>query len=420
MRAAFATLGCKVNQAESAAMEGLLAGSGAEVVPFEEKADLYIINTCSVTAKSDYQSRQLVRKASRSGGQVIATGCYAELKQDELIKAAAGAALFISNQEKQHIVQFINHLPFNSTLSEPLSETSCSSPSRFFYSSSRSRAFLKVQDGCDSYCAYCIVPFARGRSRSLPINEALEAFNRLAEQGYQEVVFTGIHTGRYGRDFGTAYTLFNLVDKASQARPDIRIRLSSIEAEEFDPAFINMIQNRRLCPHLHIPLQSGSDEVLKLMNRKASVAYFKELVLAAAKQAPGIAIGTDVITGLPGESEKAFQMTYELLETLPISYFHVFPFSSRPGTLAEQMKNQVPVEVRKKRAALLRQLSQKKQLAYTVSFYGKLLDVITEDTCDSSYLRGLSHNYLKVLVRKNGAQSFRQRIQARFADTVRG
>lgn len=417
MKVAFATLGCKVNQAESAAMEGLLKNSGIEIVPFEARADYYIVNTCSVTSKSDYQSRQMIRRASRLGGQVIATGCYAELKQDEL-KKAVEAVHFVKNLEKSNIVKLIKALSKNDKQNNSLSDDAHKS-TRFFYSSSRSRAFLKVQDGCDSFCAYCIVPLARGRSRSIPFKQALESFNHLASQGCKEIVFTGIHIGRYGRDLKPPPTLFDLVSEASRICPDIRIRLSSIEAQEFDSAFIDMIKDNSLCPHLHIPLQSGSDSVLKAMNRRATAADFKELVLKVTDKIPDIAIGTDVIAGLPGESDRDFQMTYELLSTLPVSYFHVFPYSSRPETAAHRMKNQVPVEVRKKRARLLRELSEKKRAAYAALFHGKVLDVIVEDISDSNYLRGLSHNYLKVWLHAEGLEPG-QRVKARMVGNFGG
>ena len=414
MKVAFATLGCKVNQAESAAMEGLLRNSGIEIVHFEDQADYYIVNTCSVTGKSDYQSRQMVRRAARRGGRVIATGCYAELKQEEL-KKAVETVYIVKNLEKSNIVELIKTLAQNFDPIESLSDESGKSAT-FSYSSSRSRAFLKVQDGCDTYCGYCIVPLARGRSRSIPFTEALEAVNYLASQGYKEIVFTGIHIGRYGRDLESKPTLFDLVNEASHNYPDIRIRLSSIESEEFDSDFVQMIKDERLCPHLHIPLQSGSDTVLKAMNRGTTASNFRELVLTVTREIPNIAIGTDVIAGLPGESDNDFQITYEMLRTLPVSYIHVFPYSPRPGTAALRMKNQVPIEVRKKRAQLLCKLSENKRAAYIASFHDRVLDVIVEDTADKHYFKGLSQNYLKVLVDGDRLEP-RQRIKARVVNS---
>jgi threonylcarbamoyladenosine tRNA methylthiotransferase MtaB len=411
MKAAIATLGCKVNQAESAAIEGALVASGYQIVSFHDQADLYIVNTCSVTSKSDYQSRQLIRRVNQKGGRVVVTGCYAELNPDE-IKALGNVALVVKQSEKLLIVEYLNDL----ARTKPRNE----SKPPYHYNSSRTRAFLKVQDGCNAFCAYCIVPLARGKSRSLPFDEALCAANSLAKSGYEEIVFTGIHVGRYGVDLTPKTSLYELVNRASLENPSIGIRLSSIEADELNPAFIELIKQKRLSPHLHFPLQSGSDELLKAMNRKASVSDFSELVMTVYQAIPEVAIGVDVIAGLPGESEKDFQKTYETLQSLPISYMHVFPYSSRPHTEASKMGNQIPGPIKKQRAMLLRSLGEQKREIFITSMIGKTLDVIIEGVHPNGRdLKGMTENYLKALILNHPAPT-RKRVKATIVGQSQG
>ncbi|RMD59492.1 MAG: tRNA (N(6)-L-threonylcarbamoyladenosine(37)-C(2))-methylthiotransferase MtaB [Nitrospirae bacterium] len=399
MRISLTTLGCKVNQAETATLQGAIEEAGYEIVPFNEKADIYIINTCTVTSKSDYQSRQLIRRAIQRGGRVFVTGCYAELKLDEIM-GIEGVERVFKNTEKMDILRAIPNTSIENI-------HTC-------YSSPRSRAFLKIQDGCDAFCAYCTVPFARGRSRSLPFNKAIEAIDSMVNKGYGEVVFSGVHIGRYGKDLPVETSLINLVEAAAIKYPMVRFRLSSIEADEFNRGFIRLIEDGKLCPHLHFPLQSGSDELLKAMNRRAKVSDFKEAVMEVYRAVHDVSIGTDVIVGLPGESDRDFRKTYELLSSLPISYIHVFPYSPRPLTEAAKMKNQVPNQIKKERAAALRRLSKEKERAFLNAFIGKIVDVIVENKYDDSghYLKGTTENYLKVLVKNNLKRPMR-RVRAR-------
>ncbi len=399
MRISLTTLGCKVNQAETATLQGAIEEAGYEIVPFNEKADIYIINTCTVTSKSDYQSRQLIRRAIQRGGRVFVTGCYAELKLDEIM-GIEGVERVFKNTEKMDILRAIPNTSIENI-------HTC-------YSSPRSRAFLKIQDGCDAFCAYCTVPFARGRSRSLPFNKAIEAIDSMVNKGYGEVVFSGVHIGRYGKDLPVETSLINLVEAAAIKYPMVRFRLSSIEPDEFNRGFIRLIEDGKLCPHLHFPLQSGSDELLKAMNRRAKVSDFKEAVMEVYRAVHDVSIGTDVIVGLPGESDRDFRKTYELLSSLPISYIHVFPYSPRPLTEAAKMKNQVPNQIKKERAAALRRLSKEKERAFLNAFIGKIVDVIVENKYDDSghYLKGTTENYLKVLVKNNLKRPMR-RVRAR-------
>jgi threonylcarbamoyladenosine tRNA methylthiotransferase MtaB len=398
VKIALSTLGCKVNQTESASIEGLLKNFGYEIVPFTEKADIYIINTCTVTSKSDYQSRQAIRKAHKEGGHIIVTGCYAELRPDE-VKSIEGVDSVLKNAEKNRILDSILKLEKKTSPSEASINTGEHSL-HLYYSSTRSRAFLKVQDGCNSNCAYCTVPLARGKSRSLEMNHVLKAFDILTDdKGYKEIVLTGIHIGRYGEDLRPKSSLFELVQAIAHKKKSVRLRLSSIEPEEFNLSFLSLIQGGLICSHLHFPLQSGSDSVLRAMKRQGSSGCFKELILTIYNKIPDIALGTDLITGLPGETEDDFSKTYNIVNELPLSYFHVFPFSPRPGTKAATMKNQNPPSIIKERAKILRALSQKKHREYSTRFIHRNLDVIIEDKVhNTSYAKGISENYLKVLL----------------------
>lgn len=419
MKIAFSTLGCKVNQTESASIEGLLKSHGYEIVPFTEKADLYIINTCTVTNKSDYQSRQLIRKAHNKGGRVLVTGCYAELQKDE-IKKIKGVDIILKNEEKSKILDYITAKFEHVKLPDSSLVEAKEQPLHIYYSSTRSRAFLKVQDGCDACCAYCTVPLARGKSRSLDMNKAIEAFDLLVDKGYQEIVLTGIHIGRYGQDLKPQRSLFDLIQALINKKSDVRLRLSSIEPEEFNLSCLSFIEEGLICPHLHFPLQSGSDSVLNGMKRRGNSTYFKELILNIYNDIPDIALGTDLIAGLPSETEDDFMKTCNLVNELPLSYFHVFPYSARPGTTAASMKNQNPPSVIKERAKILRTISQTKHSHYMAGFTQKSLDIIVEDKIgNSEYAKGISENYLKVLLPASDV-SPGQRIAADVMDIKQG
>lgn len=422
MRIAIATLGCKVNQSESASIEGILREKGYEIVPYTDPAiggaDVYVINTCTVTAKSDYQSRQLIRRAIKSGAKVIATGCYAQLRHEEL-SGIEGLTLIIGNSQKENLHEYLKSVTFALSKTSRCWNVNSDRPSIVVdspetpltlnpYSSDRSRAFLKVQDGCNFSCSYCSIPLARGRSRSLNLKDTLEAIDRLSNAGYREIVLTGIHLGSYGlAHYGELVeprsSLTELVDKASSRNPSIRFRLSSIEPQEINTGLLSLIKQGRLCPHLHIPLQSGSDRILKAMNRGYSKSFFKNLIQDVSLNCPGIAIGTDVIAGFPGETEEDFQKTVMLLEDLPLSYIHVFPYSKRPNTKASQMPNQLTENIKRKRAGIIREVSKKKKYHYITRHLGQIMDVIIEGNISNNGLyKGISQNYLKVLLKGMG------------------
>ena len=384
MNISIITLGCKVNQAESAAIEGAFRNRGFSIVGLSENPDFCIINTCTVTAKSDYQSRQLIRKAAKTGARVIVTGCYAQLKPDEL-KGIAGVDRIVPNNDKFNIVNILSGTTSLDTL----------------YYSNRSRPLVKVQDGCNHACSYCLIPKARGRSRSVNISEVMDEVLCHEAHGYNEVVLTGIHLGLYGYDMEPGTTLSTLI-KALLTKTNVRrIRLSSIEVTEINEEIIELLQDNRVCKHLHVPLQSGSDTILRNMKRPYTAGAYIDMIGRIASRIHNIAIGTDVIVGFPGEGETEFLQSKGLLESLPFSYMHIFPFSARPGTLAAQMPGQISSQIKKDRCGALKTLNTRKRNAYLTSQIGKTLDIIVEDVYANSTSVGKSSNYLKVAVSSN-------------------
>lgn len=407
MRIAFATLGCKTNQYETSLMcEDLREGN--EIIPFDQEADIYIINTCTVTHKADYQSRQLIRRAMRRGqdARVIVTGCYAERGSDEL--KALGVHTVLGNKAKDHISEALREYidgKFYSKNSNFEFRNSKSGSSQIksirckaTFNTGRTRAFLKVQDGCNYKCSYCIVPLVRGRSRSASIKNVCEEFKALVDSGYKEIVLTGIQLGSYGEDLNPKTDLSELLKELLKIKGDFRIRLSSIEPNDITLEIIELIKsNPKICRHLHIPLQSGDDYILREMGRNYTSSYYKELLMWLVSEIPDIGLGTDVIVGFPFEQEKHFLNTYNLLNDLPLSYFHVFSYSERPGTPIYGIKNNkvLPWE-RKERNRLLRILSEEKNISFKNRMIGKKLNVIVEDKIDSKgYLSGLTDNYIR-------------------------
>ncbi|MBC8414494.1 MAG: tRNA (N(6)-L-threonylcarbamoyladenosine(37)-C(2))-methylthiotransferase MtaB [Nitrospira sp.] len=396
------TLGCKVNQSESASLEAILKDNNYEIVDNESEADICVVNTCTVTAKSDYQSRQFIRRSARAGAKVIATGCYAQTRPEEL-SVLEGIELVVGNSEKDSLLSHINNLARDVTVASSDGEIEKGKLSQKPYHSGRSRAFLKLQDGCDFSCSYCTVPKARGSSRSLPAVEVMDAFENLQRDGYREVVITGIHIGSYGKDLIPEVSLIDIVKEAALRFPDIRIRLSSIEPQEFDDEFLSLIQQGRVCPHLHIPLQSGSDRILRLMNRGYNTYEYKQLINKIITVCPDISIGTDLITGFPGESEQDFTDTVNYLRQIPFTYFHVFPYSKRPDTAAENMDGQISGTLKKERVKKLRHISDEFKKIYILKQLGRQLNVIVEYNNDNNmYNNALSENYLKISLKSKG------------------
>jgi threonylcarbamoyladenosine tRNA methylthiotransferase MtaB len=403
LRVAFATLGCKVNQYDTATAETALRAD-CDVVPFAEGADVYVVNSCTVTDRADAESRQLARRARRlnPGGRVILTGCFAQTSPQR-------AAL----PEVDYVIG-VGRLP---DLLRAVRDQIAPEAGRVLVGDLRkqapapalgaevfggqTRAFLKVQEGCDLFCTFCIVPMARGRSRSVEPRRVLEELRRLAARGFQEVVLTGIHLGGYGKDLSPALTFADLVEMIAEAAPLPRIRLSSIDPPEVTPRLVEILaRSPVLCPHLHMPVQAGADAVLRGMRRLYDAGLVREVAAEIARALPDAGLGTDVIAGFPGESDADFAHGVALLEALPFTYFHVFPYSRRRGTTAAKRGDALPAAVIRQRAAVLRRLGAAKQEAFAERFVGRALDVLVESSRDraSGRLTGYSRTYARVLL----------------------
>ncbi|MFC1826712.1 tRNA (N(6)-L-threonylcarbamoyladenosine(37)-C(2))-methylthiotransferase MtaB [Thermodesulfobacteriota bacterium] len=397
---AVATLGCKVNQCESASFQSSFEEQGLTVSPFNKPADIYVINTCAVTAKAAAQSRQLIRRAQRTNprARVIVTGCYAQIDPQKIKEIETNPISIVGNANKHHLSDLVlsdenEGKHFNNIALQK--EISLLPVKRF---PGRTRAFLKIQDGCNNFCSYCIVPYARGRSRSLAFDKVLDQALGYANHGHKEIVITGIHVGHYGLDLNPPLHLFHLLKELSALTPEVRYRLSSLEPSEINRDILEfMAVANNFMPHLHIPLQSGSNTILRKMNRKYSVKQFSEKVKRCREMVPEAAVGVDVLVGFPGEAEEDFLKTYELLRNLPITYFHVFPYSKRPGTPAAKMENQVPVKIKDERVAVLRKLDHKKRSAFYGSRIGKVHNVLVESERSADGLaKGFTDNYIPV------------------------
>jgi len=404
MRVAIATLGCKANQYDSALIQESLEKRDFELVPFSQLAEIYIINTCTVTSRADFQCRQLIRRAYRNNpkAKIIVTGCYAQSAPEEL-KKIPGVTLVVGNSEKWEIARLLSE-PEKFSPSEiivsPIEEESVLYFQEINKFSSRTRFFLKIQDGCNSQCSYCIVPLVRGKSRSMPLSAVLEQLQIISGSGYQEVVLTGIHLGTYGLDLSPPSSLLKLLQEIERQKLITRVRLSSIEPNEVTSEFIEFLSDSKIvCPHLHLPLQSGDDSILQKMNRPYTTKNFQTLVEKLASTIKDICLGTDVIVGFPGEGEQEFNQTVKFIEKLPISYLHVFPFSPRKGTPAFNFSGKVPNFIVKKRAEHLRNLSKKKRENFYQLYLNKNLPVLVEAKRDqkTGLLKGLSRNYIPIL-----------------------
>ena len=369
----FATLGCKVNQFESEALCDALEKRGYVLIPFEEGAEITIINTCTVTHRADFQSRQMVRRALRFNPDslMVVTGCYSQVEPDAFAKMK-GVSYLLGNREKSQIPDLLPLMQKGKfprvqvgdiQKAQHFSET----PLHSFHH--HTRAFLKIQEGCNAYCSYCIVPHARGRSRSLTPERVIENLKVLKDKGFKEVVLTAVHLGAYGLDLNPPFPLEKLIRQLGKDETPDRIRLSSIEPGDFSPELISVLsQSNKICPHLHISIQSGDDEILKKMNRDYSHYFLSDLIRELHLRIPKLSIGADVIVGFPGETGEKFEHTYGLIESLPFSYLHVFPFSRRKGTPAFQFPQRVDEKEIKKRAETMRELGRQKRQAFYHQF----------------------------------------------------
>jgi len=403
-KVALATLGCKVNQYDSAGMRRMLQSAGFSLVPFSDGAGIYVINTCTVTARADEQSRQLIRRANRMNpeARIVVTGCYAQVAAKE-IAVLPGVTLVAGNAEKENIAAYLRETGSGRQRICVGDIRSCRAVSDWSgcVLPGRTRAFLRIQDGCDAFCSYCIVPLARGPARSLPVKKVLSEAALLADAGYREIVLSGIHLGMYGLDLPDGNGLAGLLREIETQGRIPRLRLSSIEPLEVTPAILSRYRESRiLCPHFHIPLQSGDDGILRRMGRHYSAGKFEALLETILSTLPDAAIGIDVMVGFPGEGEKEFEYTRRFLEGLPLAYLHVFPFSKRPGTPAASMPGQVGEDVKKRRVEVLRSLGARKRESFARRFIGQSLSVLVESARDRStgFLKGFSANYIPVLI----------------------
>jgi len=409
MRIAFATVGCRLNQFETDALRGKAQAEGHAIVPFDAAAELYVINTCTITAEADADSRRLARQAVRRypSALVAVTGCYAQAAP-EAVAAIPGVDLVLGNGEKPQLLGYVQ-------------EARKYGGARVFVGgaggrrqiddygpgidSDRTRAFLKVQDGCNYHCSFCIVPDVRGGNRSQPPDRILEQIRRLHGAGFPEVVLTGIHLGTYGRDLTPPTSLSELCRRIAALEEAPRLRLSSLDPHEVKPDLIRLLaESPRFCRHLHLPLQSGDEQVLRRMRRGHTATQFRDLVERLVAEVPGIAVSGDVIVGFPGEDDRAFQETYDLLEALPMAGMHVFSYSRRPGTDAAGYADQVPRHVKAERSRVLRTLVARKGQAFRRRFLGEALEVVVLDRDGpDGLLEGLSDNYLRVWFAGNPA-----------------
>lgn len=402
--AAFHTLGCKLNFAETSTIARQLTGAGYEKVSFDEKANVYVINTCSVTENADRECKLHVKRAMKANpeGLVVILGCYAQLKPEE-ISAIEGVDLVLGAKEKFNILSYLDDL--QKTENHGLIHSCEIDEADFFIGSysigDRTRAFLKVQDGCDYKCTYCTIPLARGISRSDTIENVVKNAGEIAAKGIKEIVLTGVNIGDYGKgEFGNKkheHTFLDLISELDQVEGIERIRISSIEPNLLKDESIELVsKSKSFVPHFHIPLQSGSDDLLKKMKRRYLTGLYSDRITKIREVMPDACVGVDVIVGFPGETEEKFLETYNFLNELPISYLHVFTYSERENTEAADMDGIVPVPERKRRNKMLRILSEKKKMAFYQTQLGKTLPVLWEHENKNGMMFGFTENYVRV------------------------
>ena len=403
-KVSFITLGCKVNQYDSDAMRTLFIHRGYKPVEHSEVADVYIINTCSVTSIGDRKSRQVIRKIRRNNPDAViaATGCYAQVAPEELEKMG-DVDVIVGHQNRNKIVDYIEEAKKSekmvNAVKDIMSIREYENLTVDPEGEVKARAFVKVQEGCDNYCTFCIIPYARGRLKSRKQEDAVDEIKKLVEKGYREVVLTGIHLGNYGRDLRNGTSLSTLVSELLKIPNLLRIRLGSIESVELSDELINIIKNeKRVCHHLHLPLQSGSDAVLKSMNRHYRLRQYKDLIAMLREKIPNLALTTDLIVGFPGETEENFKETLNTLHELKFSAIHVFPFSKRTGTPAAMYPNQITNEEKKKRVHRVQELEKKISKEFRCEFLNKIVHVLAENKKEE-YFEGFSDEYIRVTIK---------------------
>ena len=394
-------MGCKVNQYETEAISKLFQTSGYEIVDDINAADIIVVNTCAVTSLSSQKSRQIIRRAIRANpnAMMCVMGCYAQNSPKE-ISSIDGVDIVLGTADRMKIVEFVEEAIKNRG-NKILSVDDVETISEFEelpHTPQRTRAFLKIEDGCNNFCAYCIIPYLRGRVRSRSLENIRAECIQLAQNGYREIVLTGIHIGAYGQDFKNKITLVDAVKTVLEAANPYRLRLGSIESAEMSDELIDLMKSdERICNHVHLPLQSGSDEILKLMRRPYTTKNFDMLTEKLIKKIPNISIGTDLIVGFPNETDKNFDETIDFIKSQPFSKIHVFPFSAREGTLAATMNNQIPAQIKKLRANQALEISTSKEKIFAEKLIGTTVEIIAETETDN-LIDGLTKNYVRVYI----------------------
>ena len=394
------TLGCKVNQYETETMEGLFRQAGYRVVPFTESADVYIVNTCSVTMLGEKKSRQLVRRAQRQNeaALIAVTGCYAQLAPD-VVGTLPGVRLIVGTQDRGRIVELVEEAAAGSEVLRDVGDIMAADTFEdipLFAAPERTRAFLKIQEGCQNFCTFCIIPYTRGPLRSRALFSVRREAEKLVAAGFREIVLTGIHLGAYGRDLTGTVTLADAARTVLEIDGLQRLRLGSLESVELTPALFTLLRDdRRFARHLHLPLQAGSDAVLREMHRFYDTAGYERLLTRIREEVPGIAISTDIIVGFPGETEAMFQESLAFVRRQEFARVHVFPYSRRPATPAAVRSDQVPHPVRRERVKMMQALADEMATDYHGKFIGTIVPVLFE-TQHEGVADGLTDTYIRV------------------------
>ena len=396
MKVAFYTLGCKVNQYETNVMIEKFSKRGYEIVPFNTIADIYVINTCTVTNMSDRKSRQMIQRAKRLNPKsiMVVVGCLAQVGKDKL-EQIPEIDLILGNEDKKDIIRYVEEFDKNcgrSFVSDIMKydKYNVEELSTLY---EKTRAIVKIQDGCNNYCSYCIIPYARGKIRSKPFKDVMTEVNNIVKNGYKEIVLTGIHVCSYGKDLGDI-SLIDVLEKLNQVEGLERIRLSSLEPNIISEEFLQRLSKlEKVCPHFHLSLQSCSDKILKSMNRKYQVSDIERIVNSIRGTYENANITCDIIVGFPGETDEDFECTYNLLEKLKLNKLHVFQYSKREGTVAAKMPNQVEPDIKHERSQRLIKLSDSVEKDILGKYVGRKVKILTEEI-DGEYTKGFTDNYL--------------------------
>ena len=427
LKVAFHTLGCKVNQYETEAMQKLFAEADFELTEKIESADVVVVNTCTVTALSSQKSRQMIRKFSRANKNavLVVVGCYAQ-SEPKKISQIDGVDIIIGTKDRMKIVELVEEVLKNrgEKILRVGEVENIFEFEELPHTPQRTRAFLKIEDGCNNFCAYCIIPFVRGRVRSRSLESIRAECLELKEKNFREIVLTGIHIGAYGKDFKNKISLVDAVKTVLETADPKRLRLGSVESVEMTDEIIELMKtDARICNHVHLPLQSGSDEILKAMRRPYTTKNFSDLTARLVKEIPEISIGTDLIVGFPGETEKNFEETLNFLRSQPFSKIHVFPFSSREGTLAAGMKNQIDSQTKKIRVEKVLEIARSKEKIFAEKLISRTVEIIAE-TEENNFIDGLTKNYVRVYVPSSSeiklGEIIRVKIEKLFKNGVAG